>query len=102
MADWVDACDAAELGEGEALGVQLRGEAIALYRVDGVVYASEDRCSHGLASLSEGMLDGAIIECPLHFGCFDVRTGAPTAAPCSVPVRIFPAEERDGRIVVAL
>jgi naphthalene 1,2-dioxygenase ferredoxin component len=102
MAEWVDACDAGELADGETLGVAVAGQAIALYRVGGAVYATEDRCSHGLASLSEGMLDGTNIECPLHFGCFDVRTGAPTAAPCSVPIRAFPAEERDGRIVVAL
>ncbi len=102
MADWVDACDAAELGDGDVIGVAPKGIGLALYRVDGTIYATEDRCSHGLASLSEGMLDGCNIECPLHFGTFDVRTGEATAAPCSVAIKTFKAEERDGRIFVEL
>lgn len=89
MAEFVRVCAVTDVPEGEARDFEVGGEAIALYNADGTFYATEDRCSHGLARLSEGVLDGTIIECPLHFGAFDVRDGSPAAPPCSVPVRCF-------------
>ncbi len=65
-----------------------RGE-IAVFNLEGRFYATDDRCTHGAASLSRGEIaDGQII-CPLHFGSFDIATGAPVDPPCDVPLRIY-------------
>jgi nitrite reductase/ring-hydroxylating ferredoxin subunit len=75
------------------------GQRIAIYQVDGQVYATDDRCSHGDASLAdEGSLDGHTVECGLHFGTFDVRTGAATSAPCVHAIKTYPVEVRDGQV----
>lgn len=76
------------------------GQAIAVYRLDDGVYATEDLCSHGDASLSEGEVEDGLIVCPFHLGSFDIRTGHPTAAPCSKPVRTFRVAVEGGRILV--
>ena len=76
------------------------GRAVALYRVDGVYFATEDRCSHGEAALSDGELDGDIIICPFHLGGFCVRTGAARIPPCSEPIRTYPVIIRDGRVLL--
>ncbi|MFH0298133.1 Rieske 2Fe-2S domain-containing protein [Bradyrhizobium sp. 31Argb] len=53
------------------------GTNIAVYNVDGAIYATADLCTHGEASLSEeGILTGKIVECPWHFGTFDVTKWA--------------------------
>jgi len=73
---------------------------LALYLVDGEVFATADLCTHGGARLSEGYLENYLIECPLHQGLFDIRTGAVAAAPCKRPVRIFPVRLDGDAIVV--
>lgn len=75
------------------------GRRVAIYHVDGQVYATDDRCTHGNASLAdEGSLDGCIVECGLHLGAFDVRTGQAVAAPCTQALKIYPVEVRDGQV----
>ncbi len=66
------------------------GTNIAVYNVDGAIYATADLCTHGEASLSEeGILTGKIVECPWHFGTFDVTNGQPTGMPCTVALKTY-------------
>jgi p-cumate 2,3-dioxygenase ferredoxin subunit len=66
------------------------GTTLAIYNVDGTIYATADLCTHGEASLSEeGTLTGKIVECPWHFGTFDVTSGKPTGMPCTVALKTF-------------
>jgi p-cumate 2,3-dioxygenase ferredoxin subunit len=66
------------------------GTTLAIYNVDGTIYATADLCTHGEASLSEeGILTGNTVECSWHFGTFDVTNGKPTGMPCTVALRTF-------------
>jgi nitrite reductase/ring-hydroxylating ferredoxin subunit len=100
MDGFVAVGQAADVPEGEVRGFRLGGLPIAVYNIDGSFYATEDRCTHGLASLSEGMVDGELIECPLHFGAFNIKTGAAAAPPCSIAIRTFQVREEDGQLLV--
>lgn len=77
---------------------------ILIVRVDQEIYAIEDRCSHGDVPLSEGEIEGCLVECWLHGSSFDVRNGAPTCLPATVPVRTFPVvvSEEEGTSTVFL
>lgn len=72
---------------------------VALYRAEGQFYATSVMCTHGQASLADGYLEGFQIECPLHQGLFDIRTGAATAAPCVDPIKTYPARLGDAGLV---
>ncbi len=66
------------------------GTTLAIYNVDGTIYATADLCTHGEASLSEeGILTGNTVECSWHFGTFDVTSGKPTGMPCTVALKTF-------------
>jgi p-cumate 2,3-dioxygenase ferredoxin subunit len=66
------------------------GTLVALYNVEGRIYATADACTHGAASLSEeGTLNGQIVECGFHNGSFDVTTGEPCASPCTVALKTY-------------
>ncbi len=92
-------CASAEVSEGEVkrFCVPSLG-AVAVYRVDGAVFATADLCTHGAASLSEGWLEGHFIECPAHMGTFDIRTGSACAFPATIDVTTYPVVERDDEI----
>lgn len=76
--------------------------ALAVYNLDGEIFITEDSCTHGMASLSDGTLIGDIIECPWHGGAFHVRTGEPAERPCIDRLRTFNAIVEDGAILVEL
>lgn len=75
MSDWVRVADDADIVEGEPFASEWEGEAIALYRHEGEVYAIGDICTHEHVRLSDGWLEDGRIECPLHQACFEIRTG---------------------------
>jgi p-cumate 2,3-dioxygenase ferredoxin component len=93
---------AEEVTEGEIKKATLPdGSHVALYRVDGTIYATADICTHGEASLSdEGILTGKIVECTFHFGTFDVTTGEPTGMPCEVALKTYPVRVIDQQVCI--
>jgi naphthalene 1,2-dioxygenase ferredoxin component len=101
-AGWVRAAARSDLKEGEVLGVQVEGRAIALYDVDGAVYATDNICTHAYAHLSDGWLDGEAIECPLHAARFDVKTGKVLSPPASEDLKTYPVRLVDDQIEVNL
>jgi p-cumate 2,3-dioxygenase ferredoxin subunit len=102
MAEMVMLCAADDLVDGEIRKAPLPdGSNVALYRVDGAIYATADMCTHGEASLSdEGILTGKTVECTFHFGTFDVTTGEPTGMPCEIPLKTYPVKLVDGQVYV--
>jgi p-cumate 2,3-dioxygenase ferredoxin component len=77
------------------------GHKLALFNVDGTIYATDDTCTHGAASLSEdGSVDGHFVECAWHNGRFDVRSGQACAMPCTEPLKSWPVRIVDGRVCV--
>jgi nitrite reductase/ring-hydroxylating ferredoxin subunit len=74
---------------GGMIRVAIDREPIMLAHIDGRFYAMRDVCGHRNAPLSRGKLDGHIVECPLHFAQFDVRTGKLIDGPISADVPIY-------------
>jgi ethylbenzene dioxygenase ferredoxin subunit len=85
-------CKTSDLQPGSVKRVDRAEGDLAVYNIDGEFYATEDRCSHGLASLAEGDLIGEEIECTMHFGSFNAKTGEPMAPPCSIPIKTYKVE----------
>jgi nitrite reductase/ring-hydroxylating ferredoxin subunit len=85
----IQVCATGDVAEGEALKVETEGLTLAVFNVEGDFYVTDDHCTHGPGSLSEGFLEGHEIECDFHQGCFDVRTGEVTSPPPMVPVKSY-------------
>jgi nitrite reductase/ring-hydroxylating ferredoxin subunit len=62
---------------------------LAVFNIGGKFYVTDDECTHASASLADGMLEGDVIECSVHFGAFHVPTGAVKAPPCMVALRTY-------------
>jgi naphthalene 1,2-dioxygenase system ferredoxin subunit len=73
---------------------------LAIYGVDGEVFATDNICTHGHARLCDGFLDGHEIECPLHQGKFDVRSGKAMCEPLTADIRTYPVKIEDGYVFV--
>ncbi len=90
MGKFVRVARTGEVPVGEAKYVDVDGEPIAVFHVGEHYYATSDVCTHEEASLSEGDLDGELIECPLHGARFNVRTGEVKSLPAVVRLKTYP------------
>lgn len=100
--NWIDAAPADIIGPGEMKGVQLGGVHVALYNIDGQIYATSNICTHAFTFLTDGWLEDNLIECPLHAGQFDVRDGKGQGAPITCDLQTFPVRVNGDRIEVVL
>jgi nitrite reductase/ring-hydroxylating ferredoxin subunit len=85
-------CKLAEVAAGGVRQIEVHEanpEPFALFNVDGELHLTEDTCTHGFASLSQGEVRGGAIYCPLHGGAFDIATGQPCELPCTLPIRRY-------------
>ncbi|AKU14308.1 TodB [Azoarcus sp. CIB] len=91
MMSFEKVCEVSDIPVGEALKISGEEFDVAIFNVDGELFATQDRCTHGDWSLSEGgYLDGDVVECSLHCGKFCVRTGKVKAYPPTKPLKVFP------------
>ena len=99
---WHVAARSGDLEDGTVLGAKVNGVSIALYRIEGTVYATSDICTHEVALLSEGYVEDDCIECPLHQARFHIPTGEVRSPPASEPIPTYPAKEEADHVLVQL
>jgi len=93
-------CNAADIAEGAIRKVEQEGLTLAVYNVGGDFFVTDDACTHGPGSLSEGDLYGDVVECNFHGGQFNVRTGECVGPPCMVPIKTYKAVVEDGKVFI--
>jgi 3-phenylpropionate/trans-cinnamate dioxygenase ferredoxin subunit len=97
---WHELHGAQAPGEDEAIAVTVGNRPIAVCRSGGALYALDNVCTHQFALLSDGYVEDGYVECPLHQGRFDLKTGAPLCAPVTQPVRVYPVKSENGAVYV--
>ena len=97
---WHSVANESDVAPDEPIKVQVGDEEIALYNVNGAIYATSNICTHAFASMVDGYQEGEEIECPLHDGRFNVKTGAPLCPPVSEPLRTFEVKIERGKVLV--
>ena len=100
MPNRIDLCSAAEVAPGTALKVETGELALAVFNVGGEFFVTDDMCTHGPGSLSEGYIEGDVVECNFHNGQFNIKTGAVVGPPCMVPVKTYKTTVENGRVLI--
>ncbi len=97
---WQDVIAADELENNWVTPVTHGSRKLAVYDTPTGPYVSLAVCNHGGADLCQGYFDGHTIECPLHQGAFDVRTGKPISAPATRTMRTFETRVYQGMVQI--
>ncbi len=101
MAEFLKAADLSELQPGSCKTAEVGGKEIALFNVDGTVYALDNTCLHQGGPLGDGMLDGDVVTCPWHMWQYNVQTGA-NVVDNSVKISSYPVRVDGTEIKVAV
>jgi nitrite reductase/ring-hydroxylating ferredoxin subunit len=96
--DWTAVAGADALDEGRTKAVDIEGRQVLLARVDGVVCAMEDACSHNGGPLSEGTVEDGVVVCPWHGSRFRLRDGAVVGGPATFPQLRLQSRVVNGRV----
>ena len=102
MAEKIELCSTSDVVPGAALKVEHGDLALSVFNVDGEFFVTDDACTHGPGSLSEGYIEGDIVECNFHNGQFNIKTGEVVAPPCMVPVKTYRTLVEDGKVFIEL
>jgi nitrite reductase/ring-hydroxylating ferredoxin subunit len=100
MATRIDLCSSGEVAPGTPLRVEAEGLALAVFNLDGEFFVTDDQCTHGPGLLSEGFVEGDVVECNFHNGQFNIKTGEVVSPPCMVPIKTYKTFVENDRVLI--
>ncbi len=102
MPQTVKVLQTSDLAPGQGKTVDVEGQSIALFNVDGTFYAIDNTCTHVGGPLGEGALVDDTVSCPWHGAVFNVKTGACTGGPAASDVKSFAVKVEGDDVLIEL
>ena len=87
---WVVAAKVADVAPGGMKHAEVADKNLAIYNLGGTFYATDNECTHAYAMLTDGTIDGEVIECPVLGGAFEIKTGKGLGAPIFCDIKSYP------------
>ncbi|HSF00532.1 MAG TPA: Rieske 2Fe-2S domain-containing protein [Nitrososphaeraceae archaeon] len=72
---WIKIAQTFDIPENKGKEIEVKGNRVAIFHANGRYYALEALCRHQDGSLAPGKINGEVVECPLHFWHYNIRTG---------------------------
>ncbi|WP_260858968.1 non-heme iron oxygenase ferredoxin subunit [Paraburkholderia sp. BCC1885] len=99
---WMMVCPLSEVKEGRPVGVDVQGRKVGVYLERGEIHVLDNICTHAYALMSEGFQEDGYIECPLHGGKFDIRTGKALCPPLERDLTVYPSTVGEGTVYIRI
>ena len=96
----IELCSTSDVDVGTAIKVETHDLVLAVFNINDAFYVTDDTCTHGPGSLSDGYITDDIVECDFHNGAFNIRTGEVVAPPCMIPLRTYRTIVEDGKVYI--
>ncbi len=101
MAEFVEAIELDQIPSGQGTTITIANKAIALFNIDGQIYAIDDACPHAGSSLGWGKLEGSMVTCRAHGLKFNLTKGCMANNP-EVALTTYPVQVMDGKVMIAI
>lgn len=100
---WHDVAAESDIPDGDVISRIAADRQIAIFKLSDGVFATDAICTHGNANLCGGFVeDDGQIECPLHQGRFDIRSGKALCEPLEHDLAVHPVRIEGGRVFVQI
>lgn len=99
---WLPVVPLEELKERGIYAAKIGDLNLGLFMVEGEIFSIDNLCTHGNACLTEGVVEGYLVECPLHAGLVDLRSGKAAGAPITRDSRTYPVKVELGQVLVQI
>jgi 3-phenylpropionate/trans-cinnamate dioxygenase ferredoxin subunit len=101
MSKWIKIAEIGDIAGGAGRAFNVEGYSIAVFNVEGKLYAIDDSCPHQGSSLAAGTLDGFVVTCRSHGMKVNVTAGEQQSG-TGMNVRSYPLESRPDGLYVGL
>lgn len=99
---WIPIARVGDVAPSDVRRCEVKDRCIALFNLEGKLYATADICTHAHAHLSDGYIDGDTVECPLHQGLFHIPTGRAMSPPVTKSLQTYPLRIEGQQVLIAL
>ena len=96
----LELCSTSDVEVGGALRVERDDLTLAVFNIAGEFFVTDDACTHGPGSMSEGYIEDDIVECNFHNGQFNIKTGEVVAPPCTIPIKTYKTVVENGKVFI--
>ncbi len=98
--NWVQACATDDIDDEDLLRFDHDDRTYCIYNTPDGFFATDGYCTHEDEHLENGIVIDCVIECPLHQGRFDVRSGKALSAPVCVDLKTWPVKVEQGKVYI--
>ena len=98
----IELCNTSDVEVGSALRVERDDLTLAVFNIAGEFFVTDDACTHGPGSLSEGYIEDDIVECNFHNGQFNIKTGEVVAPPCMIAIKTYKTAVENGKVFIEI
>ena len=102
MGDWVYACNITDVDFEDQFRFDHGDKTYCIYHLSDGFFATDGLCTHEDVHLVDGLVDGNEIECPMHLGLFNVKTGKAETPPATVDLATYEVKIEGDDILVGL
>ena len=95
-------CNLNEVQESIAISKEINGKKIAIVKSGNEIFAFDDECTHKRFPLSEGFVEGNVIECSHHGARFDMRDGKVLALPAEAPLKVYKTTVKGEEVLIEI
>jgi nitrite reductase/ring-hydroxylating ferredoxin subunit len=94
-------CKTSDIPVNKAIRVMISNELdLAVFHIGNDFWVTDDTCTHGPASLSEGIIAGDVVRCDFHNGACHIPSGRPVALPCDEQLKTYPVIIEDDDLFI--
>ena len=103
MSHWIRACGTDDIEPEDLIRFDYGADSYAIYRSpNNEFFCTAGLCTHEGVHLADGLVMDYLIECPMHNGQFDYRSGEPKRAPACVKLKTYPVKVEHGEVFIGV
>ncbi len=90
-----------EIPDGSGKLVEIDNLEVALFRLDGAIYAISNICPHQGGALAEGKVCGEQVLCPWHQWRFNIKDGTSPLSP-KLKIKTYPVKQEGDQVLISI
>ena len=100
--EWIEVCQESEIDMDDLKRFDHGDKTFCIYRIKDGFYATDGLCTHEEVHLEDGLVMHDEIECPMHQGIFDIKTGKAVSEPACVDLKTYETKVENKKIYIKL
>ena len=102
MAEWVYVCGTEEIDLEDTKRFDHNDKTYCIYRLDDGYFATDGICTHEAVHLEDGLVMDGEIECPMHQGIFDIKSGKAVSPPACDDLKTYPVKVENNQVYISI